>query len=536
MKKRLKKLVGGALAAATVFAPWTVGASSHREAPFITENPKVDGTDLYAFRSYETGRDGTCAAGAPCGYVTLIANYQPLQAAYGGPNYFNLDPDAIYEIHIDNTGDGIEDLTFQFDFDLKLAMAGNGLALPIGGQMVEIPLAHFGGMTATPGENQNIVETYKVNLVRGARRTGTVSPIMNGDSAEFPKPFDNAGTKTIANYATYVAPYIRNINIPGCTPTGTAGGSSARVFVGQRQEGFAVNLGQIFDLVNMTVGALGQAPSPPRADLAPVVENPNQGKDVVTNSNVTSIALEIPASCLAKDGTSPIIAAWTTASVRQARVINPSATFTTPAREGGPWAQVSRLGMILVNEVVIGLKDKNKWNTSEPKDDGQFAKYVTNPTLPRLVEIVFGAAAGSLAPNAFPRADLVAAFLNGVPTVNKMSDTLFEAVRLNTAVGPTPRATQSYLGAATCFDAPVNNASGPMLNLSKVGCDPAGFPNGRRPGDDTVDIALRVVMGFLLPQNNAPIRGANLTDGAAVNALQFQGVFPYLNNPLPGSP
>src|SRR5687767_9748378 len=140
MKKRPKKLAGTALAVATVLAPWTAGASSHREAPFITENPKVDGTDFYAFRSYETGRDGTCTAGAPCGYVTLIANYQPLQDAYGGPNYFNLDPDALYEIHIDNTGDGIEDLTFQFDFDLKLASAGNGLALPIGGQMVEIPL------------------------------------------------------------------------------------------------------------------------------------------------------------------------------------------------------------------------------------------------------------------------------------------------------------------------------------------------------------------------------------------------------------
>ena len=516
--------IGGALALATALTPNIVSASSHREAPFITKNPKVDGTDFYMFNSYEAGR---------AGYVTILANYAPLQDAYGGPNYFTLDPDALYEVHIDNTGDGIEDLTLQFDFDQVLGNSGAGIALNIGGTSVAIPLATAGALAAPGDAAQNVVETYTVGLVRGPRRASPATLITNlGDgTTTFHKPFDNAGTKTIANYATYANQFMYNFDLPGCTPTGVAAGTHSRVFVGQRQEGFAVNLGQIFDLVDMGVSALGVTPKGAQADLTGAAD---QGKNVVANKNITTLALEIPASCLT-NGTSPIIAGWTTASMRQARVLNPTATFTNPSREGGAWVQVSRLGMPLVNEVVIGLPDKDKFNGSEPKDDAQFAAYVTNPTLPALVEIVFGAT-GALAPTTFPRADLVATFLNGVPSVNVLSTTLYEATRLNTAVPATVAASQSPLGAATCFDAPVDNAHGPALDLAAKGCDPAGFPNGRRPGDDTVDITLRVAMGFLLDMNHAPIRAAPLVDGAEVDATKFQTAFPYLNNPVAGAP
>ena len=522
----IKRLLGGALAAATVLAPYTSFASSHREAPFITKNPKVDGTDFYMFNSYEgTARNG---------YVTLLANYQPLQDSYGGPNYFTLDPDAIYEIHIDNTGDGVEDVTFQFDFDLRLVNNGTGVELPIGGKMINIPLALAGPLSSPTDADQNVLETYKLGLVRGARRGSAASAITNlGDSTTtFRKPYDNAGVKTVANYAAYANQFIYEFDMPGCTPTGVQAGTHARVFVGQRQEGFAVNLGQIFDLVNLGVSALGAMPMGNQADLTGPAD---QNKNIVANKNVTTLSIEVPASCLTKDASSPIIAGWTTASVRQARVINPAASFASPSREGGPWVQVSRLGMVLVNEIVIGIKDKDKFNGSEPKDDGQFADYVTNPSLPILVEVVFGAT-GALAPTTYPRADLVAAFLNGVPSVNVMSATLFEAVRLNTAVPATARAMQHPLGAATCFDPPGASSSGPMLNLGRLGCDPAGFPNGRRPGDDTVDIALRVAMGFLLDENHAPIRGAPLVDGAYVDARSFQDGFPYLNTPVAGAP
>jgi hypothetical protein len=515
--QRGRQLLGGAIALATVLAPAAGLASSHREAPFITKNPKVDGTDFYMFNSYEPSRTG---------YVTILANYLPLQDAYGGPNYFTLDPDAIYEVHIDNDGDGVEDLTFQFDFDTTLK-GGTGIELPIGGKNINIPLPVAGQLSGPGDAARNVIETYKLGLIRGPRRAS--APTMIGT---YEKPFDNAGTKTIANYAQYANQFIYNFDVPGCTPTGVQAGTHARVFVGQRKEGFAVNLGQIFDLVNMGVSALGVTPTNGQADLTGPAD---QGKNIVDDANVTTLALEIPASCLTKDSSHPIIAGWTTASMRQARVLNPTASFGNAAREGGPWVQVSRLGNPLVNEVVIGLKDKDKFNGSEPKDDAQFADYVTNPSLPILVELVFGAT-GALAPTAYPRADLVAAFLNGVPSVNVLSPTLYEALRLNTAVPATPKASQSPLGAATCFDPPADNAHGPTLNLARTGCDPAGFPNGRRPGDDTVDIALRVAMGFLLDQNHAPIRGAPLVDGAAVNASMFPAAFPYLNTPIAGSP
>jgi hypothetical protein len=513
------RLIGGALLLAAAALPAQQSqASSHREAPFITEMPKVDGTDFYVFKSYEPTR---------ADYVTLIANYLPLQAAYGGPNYFTLDPDAIYEIHIDNTGDAVEDITFQFDFNLQLGGTGNaGITLPVGPagmtKNVSVPFAAVGAVTAANTASQNIFETYSVKVIRGDCRTGTAQDVMNmsGGGTSFKKPLDNIGTKTIADYAAYANAHIHNAAIPGCTPAA----GSAKVFVGQRREGFAVNLGQIFDLVNLDLDA-NTAPANP---LGPM----DQGANVVANLNVTSIAIEVPAACLNMGGTDTIFGAWTTASVRQARVINPAAGFTTPSREGGPWVQVSRLGMPLVNEVVIGLKDKDKFNGSEPKDDGQFADYVTNPTLPEVLELLFGAA-GVRAPNNFPRTDLIAAFLTGIQGVNKQSDTLAEMVRINTALGPTPAATQNPLGAAGCID---RSGAIPTVNPARPGCDVAGFPNGRRPGDDITDIALRVVMGYLGPTGQTPSGGLPFTDGAFIAPTSIGDTFPYLNNPRPGAP
>jgi hypothetical protein len=496
------------LAAGALLLPGEEGvqASSHREAPFITKMPKVDATDFYMFRSYEEGRSD---------FVTIIADYLPLQDAYGGPNFFAMDPDALYEIHVDNDGDAKEDITFQFRFQNSLAAGGAGLTIPVGpeGQTkdVAVPLRFLGPVPGHP-ETANIAETYGVTVVRGNRRTGTAADIVRAGTSNktFEKPADNVGNKTIPDYATYASGLISEIDIPGCTPPS---GKKARVFVGQRKDPFVVNLGQIFDLLNFN--ALG-AP-----DIA--------GTDKLDDKNVTSIEIEVPASCLVKSP-STTIGGWTTASVRQARVINPSPTYAQPSREGGAWAQVSRLGMPLVNEVVIGLPDKDHFNASEPKDDAQFATYVTNPTLPELIEIVYGAAGVTApAPNAFPRADLVAVFLTGVEGVNKTGDTPGEMLRLNTALPATPKGSQTYLGAAACFD------HGTLVT-SATGCDVAGFPNGRRPGDDVVDIALRVVMGYLLSDADAPAGQAPLTDNAKVDDSHFDAVFPYLMPPLPGSP
>jgi len=530
MRKRF--LVCAALGALALLGPSVqeAQASSHREAPFITKNPKVDNTDFYMFRSYETGR---------AGFVTLIANYIPLQHPYGGPNYFTMDSDALYEIHLDNTGDAQEDITFQFRFSNPLndPTGAVGFALPIGPAGAQktnsIPLITAGPIADAnnpfDGLKRNVKETYEVKVVRGNRRTGTaqaVTKTTGPGGATFVKPIDYMGTRSLGNAAAYKAyadAHVYDVTIPGCT---APAGQSARVFVGQRQEGFAVLLGNIFDLVNAEASAL----TDPRLDL------PNP----IGKTNVTSIAVEVPIACV-KGAATDVVGGWASASVRQARVINPQPGYPNPTKEGGAWAQVSRLGSPLVNEVVIGIKDKDKFNSSEPKDDAQFADYVTHPTLPALVEILFGPTVK--APTAFPRNDLVAAFLTGVPNVNAFpaGSKAAEMLRLNTALPARTTqfraagATGGGLGAAGCFKPGATMADAKVLDTALASCDPAGYPNGRRPGDDVVDIALRVVMGYLLAPNDALAGGLDWGDAVQQHDGQFETAFPYLNSPNPGA-
>lgn len=442
-------------------------ASSHREAPMITATPKLDGADFYMFNSYEAGRSN---------FVTFIADYLPLQDPYGGPNYFRLETNGVYEIEIDNSGDAQEHITFQFQFfetprHIALAIG------PTGNQVTnEIPLVVAGQIFATNNSALNVVENYSVKIIRGNRRTGVAQYLTNAadGSTLFTKPVDNIGNKTLPDYDTYANSYIYNVHIPGCATPG-------RLFVGQRKDPFVVNLGETFDLINLS-NPLGTV---------------NGERDSLAYKNVTSLVLEVPSSCLT-NGASPVIGAWTTAS-----------QFA-----GTNLTQISRLGQPLVNEVVIGLKDKDVFNASEPKNDGQFANYVTHPTLPALIELLFGSA-GVRAPTNFPRSDLVEVFLTGIPGLNQTAATA-EMLRLNTMTVPVPAVSQN--------------------NLGVIGGDTAGFPNGRRPGDDVVDIALRVVMGKLLSTNVAPSGQLPFTDGAFVDAAMFPSVFPYLNPPLAGSP
>jgi hypothetical protein len=477
-------------------------ASSHREAPYITTQPKVDGTDFYMFKSYEAGRGD---------YVTLIANYQPLQAPYGGPNYFSMDPNALYEIHIDNDGDAREDLTFQFRFRNNL----KGITLPIGDKNVAIPLIQAGGVTAPNAAALNLNESFTVDLMRGDRRSGQRHAITNaaGGSARFDKPVDHIGTKTIPDYAAYAAQHIYNVNIPGCAMPG-------KLFVGQRKEPFAVNLGTIFDLVNAPVAVI--------TDPALINAAPN----TIDDANITTLAMEVHKSCLARNN-EPVIGGWTTASLRQGTLLDPTPRrgHQTTAIAGGAWTQVSRLGMPLVNEVVIGLPDKDRFNSSKPRDDAQFADYVTNPTLPALLEIALNLP--NTAPRNLPRTDLVTTFLTGIPGVNQPRNAVAsEMLRMNTDTVPTPEAQQHRLGLA--------------------GGDAAGFPNGRRPKDDVVDISLVAVMGGLCMLNGdnnglglgASCRPANVPLGATSLRLHDavdQAVipllprFPYLATPTPGA-
>ena len=499
---RLGKLsqIGVALAVALAVAPIAY-ASSHREAPFISGQPKVDGTDLYMFRSYEPGREA---------FVTILANYQPFQDPQGGPNFAMFNPDALYEIHIDNTGDGVEDLSFQFRFK----NTSKATALTVGGKQVKIPLINSGPISGVNPASLNVRETFTVDVVRGGRRTGSRKNISitnaAGGGATFDKPVDNIGDNVFGSatgYATYAGQHIYNVAIPGCAVPG-------RVFVGQRKEPFFIAVGKAFDLFN----------------LNPLGAETGGNNNDLEAKNVSTLAMEVPVSCLT-NGTEPVIGAFTTASLRQGQLLDgsPGTGLGKVKRTGGAWTQVSRLGMPLVNELIIGIDDKDKFNASKPKDDAtNFADYVTNPVLPALIESLFPSAK---APTNFPRTDLVTVFLKGIDGVNQPKNVMAsEMLRLNTAAPamPTALAAQNSLGVAAG--------------------DKSGFPNGRRPGDDVVDLSLRVAMGALCVLTgatdtlkvgckpaDAPAGGLALTDGVRKTAANFGAAFPYLTTPIPGN-
>ncbi|NNG22860.1 DUF4331 domain-containing protein [Telluria aromaticivorans] len=491
-----KPLWAAALASGAALAMLSMpaAASSHREAPFLTNAPKVDGTDFYMFRSYAPGREG---------FVTMIANFIPFQDPQGGPNFYQFDNNALYEIHVDNNGDAKEDISFQFRFK----STSKRTALTVGGKQVLIPLINSSTISGVNPGSLNVRETYTIDMVKGDRRAGARTRLAGASGVtEFDKPVDNIGDKTFGSatgYETYANQHIYDVAIPGC--------GTGRVFVGQRKESFYIAVGKIFDLVN----------------LNPLGAEVNGNKNDLENKNVSAIAIEVPIACVAAAG-EPVIGAYATASMRQGRLLNPTPAsgINNATKEGGAWTQVSRLGMPLVNEVIIGMDLKDRFNSSKPQNDGQFIDFVTNPTLPAIIETLFPSAK---APTNFPRNDLVTAFLKGIPGVNQPKNVVAsEMLRLNTSIAPTALAAQNAMGVA--------------------GGDNAGFPNGRRPADDVTDIALRVSMGALCAltgandalgvgckPSDAPAGGLALTDGVRKTAASYKPAFPYLNTPLPGN-
>ena len=510
-------VVRGAVALALATVPFLASGSSHREAPFITNLPKLDGTDLFMFNSYEAGREG---------YVTLIANYYPLQEPGGGPNYFQMDDTAEYSIRIDNDGDAVQDMEFIFRFRNLRPPSGTAITLPIGSSQVAVPLQHVGPISPDDQSALNTRERYRLVLRRG---TVPATQGVNGvdGTRDFTKPYDFAGTKTFGSedeYEAYARQYIYAVTIPGCE-------KPARVFAGQRDEPFQINVGKIFDLVNFVPVEAGAVPG-----LAGIEQNPEN--DELANKNVTTLALEVHASCLTGSGNG-VIGGWTTAKTRQVQVLSRSSSTNQSSVSGGAFVQVSRLGMPLVNEVVIGLPDKDRFNRSRPSGDARFLTYVTNPTLPAILDTLFRDAVNAalptdvanLAPSNLPRQDLVTTFLTGFPGVNQLAKvTPSEMMRLNTKIPATAAATQNSLGV--------------------LGGDLGGFPNGRRPGDDVTDIELRVAMGRLChpvtingtatdlglcDPEDAPVGTVPFTDGAPTAADDYDTVFPYFRTPYPGS-
>ncbi len=447
-------------------------ASSHREAPLITEDPTMDNTDVYVFRSPDNPNT-----------VTIIANYIPLEEPANGPNFYNFSPSGLYEIHIDNNGDAVEDITYQFRFRTDV-------------RNPQTFLYNVGPVLTLDSANLNVRQFYSVNRVTGARRSGNGTNMGN----DFQVAPPNIGPKSTPDYAALANAAIFNM------PNG-----AGRVFAGPRDDPFFVDIGSIVDLLTLRpVQQLHMVP--PMAQSAP-------GVDGLRGYNVHTIAIQIPIAQLVAGGNAPsaptapnaVIGVWASSSRSRVTVLN---TGALRRQSIGATSQVSRLGMPLVNEVVLPLAFKDLFNASQPSGDAPlftsnatFRNRVLDPELAKLMTALYGI---SVPPA--PRNDLVQVFLTGLPGANQPPNvTPAEMIRLNVAVPVT--AQPNRLGA--------------------IAGDLGGFPNGRRLADDVVDISLRVVAGVLVEGFNKAPNNA-LTDGVDANERPFLSTFPYVALPHQG--
>jgi len=447
------------------FQMLTGRASSHREAPLISQDPTADNTDLYAFVSPDRPDS-----------VTMIANYIPLESPAGGPNFPAFDDTVLYEIHVDNDGDAREDLTYQFRFHTET-------------RNPETFLYNTGPITSLGDPNWNRPQTYSVTLVRGGPGRSERSEVLG---TGLPTPPDNIGPRSTPNYEALAAAAVRNL--PG----------GIRVFAGQRDDPFFVDLGSVFDLA-------GLRPFNP-AHLIPLQTEP--GRDAVARYNTHSIAIQVPIAQLVRNAHSSI-GIYASASRQQVRILRNDGG----SDDGGPFVQVSRLGEPLINEVVIPLGLKDRWNRTDPEDDAQFERLYRAPEVSRLENLLYSSA---LAPiSVTGRSDLVAILLTGVPNLNFTGATPADLLRLNTSVAPTA-------------------VAGAGNRLGVLAGDLAGFPNGRRLEDDIVDIDLRAFAegygSFLNGLLGLPNKSPNnlLGDGVDANDRTFLAQFPYVASPHQG--
>jgi hypothetical protein len=492
--------------------------SSHREAPQISKDPNADSTDVYAFVSPD----------APS-TVTLIANYIPLQAPDGGPNFYEFSDDVIYAINIDNTGAGVPNIAFHFRFKTVNNIPSSFL-------YNDGPITALTGAGASAWNRQ---QTYSVSRIDyGTSWPEEKSAVLLGE--DLPCPPCNIGPLSTPDYVSLAKEAVVDVDKKSY---------SAKVFAGQRAEGFYVDLGAVFDL----------------GDLRPFAADHNMfglkstglmagmpGVNSTAAVNVHSLALQVPISQLTSDGSTPksptdpaaVIGVWTTASRQKVQFLDETNGEVVGA---GPYVQVSRLGNPLINELLIGIGQKDYWNTQSPAGDKQFVASYTNPLLADLLPALYpgvfpnlekyNTVDGSYATNAHgpDRVDLVAVLLTGIPasvipSAPTYSGTGVQAdeLRLNVAVPPTTKSPS---------------------NLGILGGDPAGFPNGRRVFDDVATIELIAVAGATLglvddkyTPDGAATPGTNVsfgltssaTDTTADGTVRYLPTFPYLGTPWSG--
>jgi len=438
-------------------------ASSHREAPLVSADPQVDGTDLYAFVSPD--KPDT---------VTLISNWIPFEEPAGGPNFYAFSDKALYDINIDNDGDARPDIIYRWKFSNHYRSKNTFLY-------------NTGQVTSLDDPDLNFYQTYDLTKIR----VGVGTRTLVDDAIVAPS---DVGKASMPDYDDLFDQAIHRAGCPSC-----------KTWSGQADDPFFLDL-RVFDLV---YGA--------QITGSPCLFR-EACDDTLAGFNMNAFALQVPKTALTKGGDgSGIVGIWTTAQRRSVRLQmgDGSQQFM------GDFVQVSRLGMPLVNEVVIPVGKKDRFNGSKPRNDGQFASYVLDPEVPHVVNAIYGLPVPDCdndPSNGIDRScDLVPVFLTGLSGLNQPPHVrTSEMLRLNTNTPPCEP--------GSCAD---------YSRLGVVGGDNAGFPNGRRLADDTIDVALRVVEGVLIPGHDPTVDV--LTDGVDQNDEAFQSTFPYLAVPHSGS-
>jgi hypothetical protein len=452
------------VASLLVIQPPATFAASHREAPITALDQKADITDWFAFVSPEhTDR------------VIFIMNVDPFLEPSNGPNYFPFDPGILYEMKIDNNHDGIPDITFQFQFQTQIQLPGVFTGF-VGG------LAGIPPITALNGDGSqglSLRQTYSVSM-----KTSAGSFPISDDQVLFAVP-TNVGPRTMPNYTALMQQGTYTLD------------NGIRVFAGTVADPFFIDLGGVFDSLNM------------RKSVAPVLsaavdgdDHNNYAPNAVAGFNVNSIAIEVPITMLTSDGamhpagdSAAVIGSWATTSRQKINVLG------QPGR--GAWTQVQRMGNPLINEAVIGTGAKDRFSMDEPIHDIQFANFVLNPLVPQILKSL-----GLPVPPA-PRTDLLPLVQYMAPIcpgcTAKDNGPVADLLRLNTGIPVTSTATAKRLGF--------------------IAGDSAGWPNGRRLTDDVFDIALRALEGILV---NAKTYGTPLGDGVNVSSSQIGVTFPFV--------
>jgi uncharacterized protein DUF4331 len=463
--RRLSILIAALLAAvaATALVVSTGSSSSHREAPLSSLDPTGDDTDVYAF----VAPDATNA-------LTLVANWIPFEDPAGGPNFYRFDDRAEYYLNVDNTGDGTYDIRYRFTFKTKVRNPSSFLyALP--------------GVTSIDDPKLNVVQTYTVTRER--YKDGRL--VSSRDVAKgLPVAPNNVGPKTIPNYDAVAAQAVRSL--PG----------GGRVFAGQADDPFYVDLGTAFDAINIRNGT----------------GNAGGGRDDLAGYNVHSIVLQVPKDAVTRDAKTPpnakaddaVVGVWASTDrhgveVQSSKLKAKSHGHARSRAAQQSEVQVSRLGNPLVNELVIPLGQKDRFNATQPADDlKNFGRYVLSPELAKIINVLFP---GLDVPEN-NRTDIVQALLTGIPGLTQIAPGAppTDTLKVNLGVAPNPRPNR----------------------FGVIGGDTQGFPNGRRLGDDVVDISLRVVGGFL-KANKLP-----LGDGVDGNDVPYRAAFPYVASPHDG--